>query len=1148
MAELTAEDLKEWRRRRALLAGGGAAPAVQGTSALENIEGFAGRTPRTDDLAKNALADFSDLWDGYKAIGGLLMEQGPGALLDVAKKLPGAIATSYKRWYDAARQGVFLEAVRAHPVEYLNDVAAPLSIALGGAGGLVKIFGTGTKAAKVSRILAKGAAAMDAVQLATDPIGGTAFVTTRRVLGMAIKGSLKSPPVPAPMGLGFDDAKLNLVPVEAPRGIVNRLDDLVAGAKVKVQQMGKEVFDANMPLRKLSQKAAGGSEVAPLELRVRTYAGLGEKVNAVMDRGWIDPNDVTKPLKPYQTIAPEPVPFRKVIEDLGSAQLDDLNRYAAARRAVYDLGPRKIETGIDAAEAGKVLQEFEPRLNPRANPDIHEAWLRMRQWSDDRLTYYTKAGMIDQKTADAFRKQNPNYVPFYRETTPMGQGGGGAGGLRPARQFIKGIKGSESRISNTVESEYLATARTIREVELNQIMRELDSLADVEGSGVRRIEGPEGIGKAATPDDLQLTMDLEGLGDDLAAGRSAVQTVNSPLSRPKGLPENVVPVYRDGQRTFLQIDDPDVAQSMALLRFRPESPIPQIVMKPLRGFAALQRAGVTMNPRFILIFNMVRDAWQATTIGSKYGFVPVFDQIRGLMEFGKRGEVFDLWAKSGGMQAHMTALDRPALRKNLMEYMKGQPPSYFRQFKTMNPLRWLQLLREGSEAATRMGEFRKGLHAEFKPEGGEGITAAIRRAQEAGMDTDSALRRAAVASRDASTDFALQGASPLIRAYNSMTAFQNANLQSLDLLRRRLLTGTPKQRALAHAKAALGITVPSLVTMLRNRHDKEYQDIPDVEKDLFLHARLYADPAKQVEYMNPANWGKPPPEGGELIRIPLPFEVGLIYGALPRRAFESMAGVDPNFAERMLPAILDQFWPFAVPTLVKPFAEVEMDRSMFFGGSLEPETSKRLTKGERTLPNTSEVGKLLSGWTQWLEDVPLGTKISGEKRGPLSPIEVDHILFSLGGTLPREVVKAFDPAIRKLRGLPEAPAQKGGALAKIPVIGGITANPSQRSQVRTDFFKTFTLLQQRKSAVTSISFEGDRKDYLGQHKRDIAHADVFAKAASEIFELTKAQRAIAAAKNLDAKTKRRQMDRLDKGINEIARRVMAWRRDQLERR
>lgn len=166
------------------------------TTKLTDIQGFQGEA-RTDNVFENVGLDAKEIIMSYGYLGSELAKHPIDTLAAIGKNLPGAIKESYTRWYEAAQNGMLLEAIQKHPLQAVQDLTLPISLlASGGSAGL-SYFGKGAAAARALRNVAKVA---DVAGLVTDPAGTAVFIGGRKIAGKLLEkatGKNLKPPKPA---------------------------------------------------------------------------------------------------------------------------------------------------------------------------------------------------------------------------------------------------------------------------------------------------------------------------------------------------------------------------------------------------------------------------------------------------------------------------------------------------------------------------------------------------------------------------------------------------------------------------------------------------------------------------------------------------------------------------------------------------------------------------------------------------------------------------------------------------------------------------------------------------------------------------------------------------------------------------------------
>ena len=267
--------------------------------------------------------------------------------------------------------------------------------------------------------------------------------------------------------------------------------------------------------------------------------------------------------------------------------------------------------------------------------------------------------------------------------------------------------------------------------------------------------------------------ELKKLGFDTsvldAAQKATVLTAFRPdLSPSPG--ENVVTVLEDGERKLYEVH-PEVHRALTAQ----DKEVANVFIKFASKISRVKRAGATaINPEFIGL-NLVRDAFTAG-IQSRNGFVPFVDTARGLFHALKKDDLFREWERSGGAQAALVSMDRAGMQKNLDDMFQSPTKWVF-----AHPVDALRIFGEMSEAATRLGEFKKA-----KAKG-------------------KSAREAALDAREVTLDFARMGTS--IKGINSVVAFYNASVQGTDKYLRSM-RADPIGTTL---RTVASVTVPSMI-------------------------------------------------------------------------------------------------------------------------------------------------------------------------------------------------------------------------------------------------------------------------------------------------------------------------------------------------
>lgn len=541
-----------------------------------------------------------------------------------------------------------------------------------------------------------------------------------------------------------------------------------------------------------------------------------------------------------------------------------------------------------------------------------------------------------------------------------------------------------------------------------------------------------------------------------------------------GKDRRVFHVWRDGVKTFFETD-PDIYRALAAPDYESSGFVARILQKPTSWL----RFGATRSPDFMMR-NMIRDALHASVF-SENGFVPFLDNFRGLMHAINKDALFQEFLESGASQSTLVSLDRDVLKKRFQDIMKEN--GGFKMTALLNPktaLDILSTLSEYSELSTRLGEFGKAR--------AKGLT----------------LHDSALAARDVSLDFHRSGSKG--RVVNQYVAFFNAGVQGIDKMVRGFYDystpGLKKKERIKPAtfkRALMYITLPSLALYFANMSDPErrevYEELPQWQRDLFW-CFVMKNEAKTV------------------IRIPKPFEIGIIFGSMAERFLDWTYNKDPR-AFKEMGDTFSTFLPGVMPTAVAPIIEWMTNYSFFLERSLVPMGEERLPAEQQYGPHTSQTAK---GLGVLLENIP-GVRNIAE----FSPRKIDSLINSYTGGLGRYAVDYFgDPVASAF--MDEEPSKPAKHLhEKLPGVKGLTTT-AYRSPESVQRF--FDLKDEINKGVAGDKNKGRpvKNEALNKKINDLAR---------KIAEVRKKQKLVRES-TMSPEDKRRQLDILDNRILSLA--------------
>jgi len=154
-------------------------------------------------------------------------------------------------------------------------------------------------------------------------------------------------------------------------------------------------------------------------------------------------------------------------------------------------------------------------------------------------------------------------------------------------------------------------------------------------------------------------------------------------------------------------------------------------------------------------------------------------------------------------------------------------------------------------------------------------------------------------------------------------------------------------------------------------------------------------------------------DGKEAFRLPIPFEAGYIFKALPE-AVVNMAYSDEKAREGLdaIKTVLNATNPLGVPTAIKAPIELAMNRSLYTGRDIESKRIQEMEPGKRAYDTTSEPAKIL-----------------GDMLG-ISPIKLDYLAKSYLGGIFTTVASVVNPMLVSSENV-----KPDGTMADLPVFG-----------------------------------------------------------------------------------------------------------------
>jgi hypothetical protein len=223
--------------------------------------------------------------------------------------------------------------------------------------------------------------------------------------------------------------------------------------------------------------------------------------------------------------------------------------------------------------------------------------------------------------------------------------------------------------------------------------------------------------------------------------------------------------------------------------------------------------------------------------------------------------------------------------------------------------------------------------------------------------------------------------------------------------------GRVRRAALFQMKAIGSITALSLAMYLRNRNNPYYWELPAQRRDSYWNIAL--------------------DNKGTFLSLPKPWEVGMIFGALPERIFQYMDTSDPHSFSKWATSLTNVLVPPILPVIAVPVVENWGNKSIFWGTPIVPSYREGLAARLQYRPSTTQVMRIVGG-----------------KLG-LAPAKLENFVRGYTGTLGVDGLRTLDWSLQAggLTGKQTGPEDK-----RLPVVGVFLTNALRESQTVQDMY------------------------------------------------------------------------------------------------
>jgi len=355
-----------------------------------------------------------------------------------------------------------------------------------------------------------------------------------------------------------------------------------------------------------------------------------------------------------------------------------------------------------------------------------------------------------------------------------------------------------------------------------------------------------------------------------------------------------------------------------------------------------------------------------------------------------------------------------------------------------------------------------------------------------------------------SMNFSRRGLSPSMQVLSTLIPFFNAQIQGLDVLYRAYKGQMPFEKQLQVREKMLKrgtmLAVAAVAYAALMQDDEAYKNAKPEERygNFFLSI----------------------PGIDEPMRVPLPFELGYIFKALPEAIYNMAIGDEKaNKAMLGIGKLFAQSNPFGLPQAIKPAAEVILGKS-FYSGDIESARDLQVLPTERYRENTSELSKMIGS-------------VTGEVG--LSPVKLDYLIRGYFGSLGVALAQLANPV---LASTPEKEVAKPSTkVSQMPIIGSLFQPIEGRGPIDEAYAK-MEEIKQAKGTFTRLVEQGKQAEaraFAQQYATELAMASTSGAVYKRLGELSKQERAIKASANMDTAQKDEAIKRIEQAKIKLAR-------------
>jgi len=511
---------------------------------------------------------------------------------------------------------------------------------------------------------------------------------------------------------------------------------------------------------------------------------------------------------------------------------------------------------------------------------------------------------------------------------------------------------------------------------------------------------------------------------------------------------NTIFMFEDGNKKHFLLEDPEIYYAIQTVGGIKTDALTKFFAMP----AGFLRDMVTRDPGFVVV-NILRDTLSsAVTSGVELGidsdsYTPIIDSVKNMF-----GDMQDL-EKFGIIGGYDFANDEG----DIVQFMartrrqQGLSPNNGMNAEDIFFKMWDGLggLTTKSDGATRKAVYDSVYKNALK-----------NNATEAEAQSSAAYQALEI------INFGRRGNSPTFKLITASIPFLNARIQGLDVLYRSFSGQYSASEKLQKGESMQD--VKSRITKTALLRGLSLMGITALYYLLVSDTEDYKEAKREVR---DDNWLLPTP-WDYTVKIPIPFEVGMIFKALPERVIDMAWG---QVEKDPLRSITRQIATSTkIPVIggdisiqaVKPLFEAINNKSAFTGSDIVPYYKLGKQAGYQANPQTNELARLI-----------------GEALN-ISPIKIEYVLKGYTGTLGGYALSVADSITRTVTGSPYIPNNAFNNptnWTKLPVFKRLFVDTKKMGGLQQQFYELRGEVQKVTQTMNSLK-KDKRFDELATYR------------------------------------------------------------------